>query len=100
MDKYNIITVLNEDYMSFGILFISSFFDNVNLDNINKIYIFDTGLMPKSIEYLNLFPKVNFVATNKKQNLLKCMIKIGKKTFIQKQNIYWQRLKKIIYQQL
>ena len=71
MDKYNIITVLNEDYMGFGILFFNSLFDNVDLENINNIYIFDTGLQPKSKEYLNFFPKVNFVETDKKTKFKK-----------------------------
>lgn len=61
--KYNIVTTLNNDYMPFGILFINSLFDNVDLDYINKIYIFDTGLDKKDIEYLKLFPKVEIEET-------------------------------------
>ena len=62
--KYNIVTTLNNDYMPFGILFINSLFDNISLNFINKIYIFDTGLHKNDIKYLELFPKVQIEKTS------------------------------------
>ena len=61
--KYNIVTTLNNDYMPFGILFINSLFDNIDLDSINKVYVFDTGLQENDIRYLELFPKVQVEKT-------------------------------------
>lgn len=61
--KYNIVTTLNNDYMPFGILFINSLFDNIDLDYINKIYVFDTGLNDTDRNFLQLFPQVEIMET-------------------------------------
>jgi len=59
--RYNILTVLNEGYAQFGRLFINSLFDNIDLDSIDTIYIYDTGLSSNSKKYLSLFPKIKIV---------------------------------------
>ena len=37
--KYNILTVINEGYAQFGKLFINSLFENIDLKNVEKIYV-------------------------------------------------------------
>lgn len=61
--KYNIITVANEGYKDFLKLFVNSLFENVDMQNINKVYIFDTGLSKETKEYINLFPSFDIVDT-------------------------------------
>jgi len=61
--KYNILTVLNEDYAPFGKLFINSLFENVDLNNVENIIVYDTGLTATTRTYLEYFPKVLVVAT-------------------------------------
>ena len=58
---YNIFTVLNEGYILFGKLFVSSIFDKIDLDNINQIIIGDTGLSQESRNYFNQFPKIRII---------------------------------------
>tara|TARA_Y100000593_G_C4291712_1_gene328571 strand:+ start:294 stop:998 length:705 start_codon:yes stop_codon:yes gene_type:complete len=62
--KYNILTVSNEVYSPFLKLFVASYFDKISFENVNKIYIFDTGLSADTIGYLEKFPKVFVVETN------------------------------------
>tara|TARA_R100000664_G_C2759826_1_gene150057 strand:+ start:9115 stop:9837 length:723 start_codon:yes stop_codon:yes gene_type:complete len=61
--KYNIMTVLNHDYMPFGVLFMNSLFDHVDYENIDQIFVFDTGLTREDKLYLSFFPKVVIHAT-------------------------------------
>ena len=62
--KYNIMTVLSDNYLVFGKLFINSLFENIDYSNINKIIIVDTGLSDDSKNYLLDFPKVELVETD------------------------------------
>ncbi len=61
--KYNIFTVLNEGYERFGILFLSSIIDNLDLNNIENIFIYDTGLSEETVNKYNLFDKVKIIST-------------------------------------
>lgn len=61
--QYNILTVLNESYRPFGELFVTSLFENVDLSNVNKTYIFDTGMKDSTKEYLRSFPTIEIVDT-------------------------------------
>jgi len=61
--KYNILTVINEGYAEFGKLFINSLFENIDLTNVEKIFVYDTGLAPLTIDYYNYFPKVEIIET-------------------------------------
>ena len=61
--KYNILTVINEGYAQFGKLFINSLFENIDLKNVEKIYVYDTGLSEDTVRYFNYFPKVVVMAT-------------------------------------
>tara|TARA_R100000005_G_C5000201_1_gene207030 strand:- start:331 stop:1095 length:765 start_codon:yes stop_codon:yes gene_type:complete len=61
--KYNIFTVLNEGYERFGILFLSSIIDNLELDNIENIFVYDTGLSEETKSKYDLFDKVKIVDT-------------------------------------
>ena len=56
--KYNILTVANEDYKHFIKLFINSLFENCDMENIENVYVFDTGLSQETVDYLGDFPKV------------------------------------------
>ena len=59
--KYNILTVANETYSPFIKLFVNSIFEFVDLENIENIYIFDTGFDRETTEYVKCFPKVVIV---------------------------------------
>lgn len=59
--KYNILTVANESYAAFIKLFVNSLFERCDIENVDTIYIFDTGLSPLTKEYLSDFPKVSVV---------------------------------------
>jgi len=61
--KYNVMTVLSDNYLVFGKLFINSIFENIDNNNINKILIVDTGLSEKTKQYMLDFPKVEIIPT-------------------------------------
>jgi hypothetical protein len=61
--KYNVMTVLSDNYLVFGKLFINSIFENIDNNNINKILIVDTGLTEKTKQYMLDFPKVEIIPT-------------------------------------
>ncbi len=56
--KHNILTVANENYREFLILFINSLFEFGQLQDTDTIYVFDTGLSESTRSYLAHFPKV------------------------------------------
>ena len=56
--KHNILTVANENYKDFLILFINSLFEFVDLTDTDSVYVFDTGLSEDTKAYLSNFPKV------------------------------------------
>jgi len=62
--KYNILTVCNEDYAQFIKLFVNSMFELIDISNVEKVFIYNTGLSKETIEYLNNFPKVVVVKTD------------------------------------
>lgn len=59
--KYNIFTVLNEGYEKFGLLFVSSIIDRLDLENIGNIFLYDTGLNSNTKQKLQNFEKVKIV---------------------------------------
>lgn len=59
--KYNIFTVLNEGYERFGIIFLSSIIDNLDLNNIGNIFVYDTGLSEETKKKYMVFDKVKIV---------------------------------------
>ena len=61
--NYNILTVINEGYATFGKLFINSLVENVDLSQVEAIYVYDTGLSAETVTYFNYFPKVTVVKT-------------------------------------
>lgn len=58
---YNIFTVLNEGYEKFGILFVSSIIDRLDLNNIGNIFIYDTGMSESTKNKISSFEKVTIV---------------------------------------
>ena len=62
--KYNIMTVANENYKKFIKLFINSLFELYDMADVNKVYVYDTGLSKETIEYLQDFPKIEVVKTS------------------------------------
>ena len=61
--KYNILTVANEEYSEFLKLFVNSFFEFVDAENLAKVYVYDTGLSMDTKNYIDLFPNVHIVDT-------------------------------------
>tara|TARA_R100000234_G_scaffold115976_2_gene92499 strand:+ start:16523 stop:18214 length:1692 start_codon:yes stop_codon:yes gene_type:complete len=59
--KYSIYTVLNDAYWRFGQIFIRSLYDKIDINNINKIYISDTGLKQNQIELLKSYDKIEII---------------------------------------
>jgi hypothetical protein len=59
--KYNIFTVLNEGYEKFGLMFVSSIIDRLDLDFIGSIFLYDTGLSDVTKSKLLGFDKVVIV---------------------------------------
>ena len=59
--KHNILTVANENYREFLMLFINSLFEFGYLQDTETIYVFDTGLSEDTRIYLNHFPKVKVI---------------------------------------
>ena len=62
--KYNIMTVMNSDYFNFGKMFVNSFYDVIDLNHINKLYIYDTGLNEKDLNFLKSFKQLEVMLTN------------------------------------
>ena len=60
-NKYNILTVVNEGYAPFIKVFVNSLFEYHDLQNVETVYIFDTGLENGTKKYLLDFPKVKVV---------------------------------------
>ena len=50
--------------MKFGKIWINSFYDKIDISNIKKIYIGDTGLNSDDKNYLRKFNKVEILETN------------------------------------
>lgn len=61
--KYNLMTVINSDYFDFGKLFVNSLYDQIDLTDIYKLYIYDTGLSERDRKYLSFFPQLEVVPT-------------------------------------
>lgn len=59
--KYNIFTVLNEGYERFGILFLSSIIDRLDLEKIENIFVYDTGLSEQTKKKFSIFQKVKII---------------------------------------
>tara|TARA_Y100001938_G_C8057804_1_gene415478 strand:+ start:447 stop:1214 length:768 start_codon:yes stop_codon:yes gene_type:complete len=63
--KYNIITVSNESYKEFLFVFLKSLFDNADSDNLNSVFVFDTGLKEETKrEFQSISKKIQFEKTN------------------------------------
>tara|TARA_Y100001963_G_C6712680_1_gene415069 strand:- start:473 stop:1189 length:717 start_codon:yes stop_codon:yes gene_type:complete len=58
--------VLNSSYFNFGKVFINSLFKNVNLSNLNKLYIVDIGLTDDDKDFFNSYDKVEIYDTELK----------------------------------
>tara|TARA_Y100001938_G_C8099750_1_gene440754 strand:- start:6578 stop:7336 length:759 start_codon:yes stop_codon:yes gene_type:complete len=65
--KYNIVTVSNEGYKDFLKVFLSSLFDNADSDNLESVFVFDTGLSEETKKNLEaVSDKIQFVPTDLK----------------------------------
>lgn len=64
MNKYNMVINVNSDYFAFAKIFFRSFFDNVDIKNLNKFYVFDCGLLEEEREWLSMFPFVELKDTD------------------------------------
>ena len=61
--KHSIYTVLNSAYMTFGKIFIKSYFEH-NYDDCNYFFILDAGLNDVDKKYLETFDKVQIIGSN------------------------------------
>ena len=62
VNKYNIFTVCNPEYVPFLTLFMCSLYDNVDLEPIEKIVVVNFGLSEQVQSYfVRNFPKISFL---------------------------------------
>jgi len=61
---YNMMTVANETYKDFLKLFVNSFYERMDFEQVNNLYIYNTGLSQETVDYLKCFPKVVVKPTN------------------------------------
>jgi len=66
VNKYNIFTVLNEGYADFGRMFVYSIFDSLDLNLINNVFLYDTGLEESTKKDLQFCDKIKIVDTGLK----------------------------------
>ena len=71
MKKINIVTVSNGSYFKFLKIWIRSLYDKVSLDNIENIYIIDTGLDSDQRKFLDMFNKIIIFETGIKSSFTK-----------------------------
>ncbi len=69
--KINIVTVSNESYSKFLRVWLSSFYDVMDLSNINKVYIANTGFSKETRNFISCFPKTEIVETGIKSSFSK-----------------------------
>lgn len=63
--KYNLLIMVNNDYMNFAIICLNSLYKNTNIDNIHNIIINDIGLSDENKNYLkNKYSKIEFYNSN------------------------------------
>ena len=61
--RHSIYTVLNSAYMTFGKIFIQSYFE-YNLDKCDYFFILDAGLNKNDIDWLEQFDKVQIISSD------------------------------------
>ena len=62
MKKYNVMTVFNHAYaVKHGKDWIESFYDKVDLKNVDNIFIIDTGLKDEDIDMFSKYEKVELI---------------------------------------
>lgn len=62
---YSIFTIMNSGYSNFGRIFFNSLHQNLTLDEIDTIWVGDTGIDEKDKEYLKQFKKVKLLNSGK-----------------------------------
>ena len=65
--KHSIYTVLNSAYMTFGKIFIQSYFE-YNLDKCNYFFILNAGLKEHDIKWLSQFDKIQIIGSDVNTN--------------------------------
>jgi len=61
--KHSVYTVLNSAYMTFGKIFIQSYFEH-NFDSCNYLFILDAGLDESDIKWLSQFDKIQIIGSD------------------------------------
>lgn len=65
MNQYNIVTLANSPYFKFLTILINSALDKCNFDNIDTLYVIDTGLESEQIEWIqSKHEKIQLLSTN------------------------------------
>ena len=62
---YSIFTIMNSGYSNFGRIFFNSLHQNLTLDEIDTIWVGDTGIDERDKEYLTQFKKVKLTFITK-----------------------------------
>ena len=62
---YSIFTIMNSGYSNFGRIFFNSLHQNLTLDEIDTIWVGDTGIDERDREYLKQFKKVKLINSGK-----------------------------------
>ena len=62
---YSIFTIMNSGYSNFGRIFFNSLHQNLTLDEIDTIWVGDTGIDERDKEYLKQFKKVKLINSGK-----------------------------------
>ena len=62
---YSIFTIMNSGYSNFGRIFFNSLHQNLTLDEIDTIWVGDTGIDENDKEYLKQFKKVKLINSGK-----------------------------------
>ena len=61
---YNLFTILNHAYIPFGKIWLNSMRDKINMNNVNNIFVVDTGLTEEDKTFLNQYDKVDILESD------------------------------------
>ena len=58
---YSIYTILNSAYLTFGKVFLNSLYDKIDMNQVQYIFILDTGLSDEDREFISKNDKVKII---------------------------------------
>jgi lipopolysaccharide biosynthesis glycosyltransferase len=94
--NYNILIILNDGYLELGKIFLNSFYENCNLDKVNKIYVGDIGLNDENRNFLKkTYDKIEIINTGNYTSFTKIHSEDWIKSVSQKTRILLDLVKKV-----